>query len=232
MRIRAARAGDLEAIRGIEARAGTLFYDVGMPDIARHPVPAASVLARFVRAGRSWVVVEGSARPSFALPGTAAGLRAAGPGAAGLGAADPGAADPGATGLREAGPEAAGPGAAGPEAELAGGMPVAYVLVEVVDGLAHIEQVSVDPPYARRGIGRRLIDHVGRWAGERGMSGMTLTTFRGVPWKAPYYARLGFVELAEGERGPELARLMAVEARHGLDPVERIAMRREVAPPD
>jgi ribosomal protein S18 acetylase RimI-like enzyme len=32
----------------------------------------------------------------------------------------------------------------------------AYLLVAVVDGHAHLEQVSVRPEYARRGIGRRL----------------------------------------------------------------------------
>jgi hypothetical protein len=50
-----------------------------------------------------------------------------------------------------------------------------------------------------------------------------------VPWNGPYYARLGFRELSEAERGPELTELMAQEERHGLDPAERIAMRREAA---
>jgi GNAT superfamily N-acetyltransferase len=42
--------------------------------------------------------------------------------------------------------------------------PVAYLLVAVVDGHAHIEQVSVHPEHARRGIGRRLVDVAGEWA--------------------------------------------------------------------
>ncbi|MFI5495436.1 GNAT family N-acetyltransferase [Actinoplanes sp. NPDC051859] len=104
--------------------------------------------------------------------------------------------------------------------------PVAFVLVELVDGLAHVEQVSVDPAYARRGLGRDLLDHVGRWAAGQGLPAVTLTTFRGVPWNGPYYARLGFVEVAADARGPELVRLMATEAEHGLDPAERIAMTR------
>jgi GNAT superfamily N-acetyltransferase len=108
--------------------------------------------------------------------------------------------------------------------------PAAFVLVDVVDGLAHIEQVSVDPAYARRGIGSTLIDHVESWAADHGMVALTLTTFRDVPWNGPYYARIGFKELGDAERGPELTELMAVEARHGLDPAERIAMRREVVP--
>jgi GNAT superfamily N-acetyltransferase len=106
--------------------------------------------------------------------------------------------------------------------------PVAFVLVLLVDGFAHIEQVSVHPAHMRRGIGRELIDHVGAWAAGRGLSTLTLTTFRDVPWNGPYYARIGFTAVEPGERGPELARLMAEEAAHGLDPAQRIAMRRAI----
>lgn len=42
--------------------------------------------------------------------------------------------------------------------------PVAYLLVAVVDGHAHIEQVSVRPEHARRGIGRQLIEAAREWA--------------------------------------------------------------------
>ena len=170
MRIRALGVDDLEPIRAIEVRAGALFHEVGMSDIAAHPVPSAEVLARFVAGGRGWVVADEADRP------------------------------------------------------------VAFVLVEVVDELAHVEQVGVDPAYARKGLGSDLIDHVERWAAERGMPALTLTTFREVPWNGPYYRRLGFVEVAEIERGPELVKLMAAEVRHGLDPAERIAMRRPVMP--
>ena len=63
--------------------------------------------------------------------------------------------------------------------------PVAYLLVETVDDRAHVEQVSVHPSHARRGIGRQLIDHVDSWAGQRGLSGLTLTTYTDVPWNGP-----------------------------------------------
>jgi GNAT superfamily N-acetyltransferase len=108
--------------------------------------------------------------------------------------------------------------------------PIAFVLVKLIDGLAHIEQVSVEPAKARQGIGRELIDYVDAWAAERGLHALTLTTFRDVPWNGPYYERLGFAELAPDERGPELAELMAAEAAHGLDPAQRIAMRRATQP--
>ena len=109
---------------------------------------------------------------------------------------------------------------------LADGAVGAYLLARVIDGCAHVEQVSVDPRLRGRGLGRALIDHLAGWARERGMPALTLTTFRDVPWNAPYYRRIGFAEVpAVGG----LAALVAEEAGHGLDPANRVCMRREVA---
>jgi ribosomal protein S18 acetylase RimI-like enzyme len=108
------------------------------------------------------------------------------------------------------------------------GSPVAYTLVDVVDGAAHVEQISVDPGFARRGLGRRLLDHVAAEARGEGRSAMTLTTFRDVPWNAPYYERCGFRVLAEHELGPELRTKREAEAALGLDPALRVCMRREL----
>lgn len=55
--------------------------------------------------------------------------------------------------------------------------PVAYLLVEAVDGRAHVEQVSVHPSHARNGIGRRLIEQADSWAAEHQLPGLTLTTY-------------------------------------------------------
>jgi GNAT superfamily N-acetyltransferase len=113
--------------------------------------------------------------------------------------------------------------AAGPDDQSIG-----YVLVDLVDGAAHIEQVSVHPDHGRRGIGRLLIDEVDHWAAGRGLPALTLSTFRSVPWNAPYYARLGFRELAPGELTAGLTEIQRHEAALGLDPAERIFMRREI----
>jgi GNAT superfamily N-acetyltransferase len=66
------------------------------------------------------------------------------------------------------------------------------VLVEAVDNRAHVEQVSVHPSHARKGIGRRLIDHADSWAAEHGLLGLSLTSYVDVPENGPYYQRLGF----------------------------------------
>lgn len=107
--------------------------------------------------------------------------------------------------------------------------PVAYLLVEVVDAAAHIEQVSVDPGHARHGLGRALIDTADAWAAGLELSALTLTTFTDVPWNAPYYTRLGFAAVAEGELTPGLRRIRTHEAVIGLDAWPRVAMRRPVA---
>lgn len=104
--------------------------------------------------------------------------------------------------------------------------PVAWVAAEPVDGYAHVEQVSVHPDRARRGIGARLLDHVEGWAAARGLRGLTLTTFRDVPWNAPYYERLGFREVTA--LTPGLAAIVEAEARRGLDAARRVCLRREV----
>lgn len=113
-----------------------------------------------------------------------------------------------------------------------GAVPIGYGLALVVDGNVHIEQVTVHPDGARRGIGAALLATVQEWARGRGASALTLTTFRDVPWNAPYYARLGFVELPASEYGPELAALVAAEAAQGLARWPRVVMRRAFTPRD
>ena len=106
--------------------------------------------------------------------------------------------------------------------------PVGYLLVDVVDGEAHIEQVSVHPQYARRRIGQALIEVAEAWARQRGLPAMTLTTYADVPWNAPYYRRLGFHDLPHHQQGAGLLGVRSREMANGLDQWPRIAMRRHV----
>ena len=105
------------------------------------------------------------------------------------------------------------------------GQPIGYVVVDVVDGDAHIEQVKVLPDHQGHGVGRALMDVVEQWALDSGRPGITLTTFIDVPWNAPLYRHLGFDALANSEIGPELRSLVAEESAHGLDPKTRVCMR-------
>jgi GNAT superfamily N-acetyltransferase len=106
--------------------------------------------------------------------------------------------------------------------------PIAYLLALWVDGVAHVEQVSVDPEHAGHGIGAALIEHAAEWARAHGSAALTLTTFAEVAWNAPYYERLGFRRLADDELTPGLRAIRAEEAVHGLDEWPRLAMRRDL----
>ena len=107
--------------------------------------------------------------------------------------------------------------------------PVGFVVADVVDGCVHIEQVSVHPAHAGQRIGAMLLDYVAAWAAEQHMAGMTLITFRGVPWNAPYYERLGFRELPEADVSPGLA---ARKAAEGGNFAARVCMLRDVGNSD
>ncbi|MFT9666279.1 GNAT family N-acetyltransferase [Streptomyces rhizosphaericola] len=111
-----------------------------------------------------------------------------------------------------------------------GDRPLAYVVADPVDGALHIEQISVDPAAARRGIGRALIDHLAHLAPGQGLTALTLTTFSDVPWNAPYYARIGFRVLAESDLTDGLRTIRGEEAQHGLDRWPRVCMRRDLLP--
>ncbi|MET7760708.1 GNAT family N-acetyltransferase [Streptomyces sp. NPDC005393] len=106
---------------------------------------------------------------------------------------------------------------------------MAYLITDPVDGNVHIEQVSVHPDSARRGVGRALIEHTAARAAAEGVPALTLTTFVDVAWNAPYYAaRCGFRTLTEAELTPGLRAIRRSEAGHGLDRWRRVCMRREV----
>ncbi|HEV8559206.1 MAG TPA: GNAT family N-acetyltransferase [Actinophytocola sp.] len=106
--------------------------------------------------------------------------------------------------------------------------PVAYLIADVVDGNAHLEQVSVHPGHARRRIGRALMAHMMDWARARDLPAVTLTTYTAVEWNGPYYERCGFRYLSDTEITPGLRRIRAIEAAHGLDQWPRACMRLEL----
>lgn len=104
--------------------------------------------------------------------------------------------------------------------------PVAYLIADRVDGNLHVEQVSVHPDSARRGVGRSLLEHLAAHASSEGAPALTLTTFTQVPWNAPYYARCGFQVMDDDRLTPGLLKIRGREAAHGLDRWPRVCMRR------
>jgi GNAT superfamily N-acetyltransferase len=106
--------------------------------------------------------------------------------------------------------------------------PVGYALVDLVDGHAHLEQISVVPEAGRQGVGTALIEAVVDWARARGDAAVTLTTFRDVPFNAPLYARRGFVVVDEPDWTDGHRAVIDKERADGLDVTARVVMRRSV----
>lgn len=95
---------------------------------------------------------------------------------------------------------------------VAGRPPAGFVRLEIVDGQAHMAQLSVSPQYARQGIGRQLVNAAIAWATEAGFHSMTLTTFASIPFNGPFYASCGFSELPHEQWTLALAELRNHEA--------------------
>jgi GNAT superfamily N-acetyltransferase len=103
--------------------------------------------------------------------------------------------------------------------------PVGFALASVLEGGPHLEELDVHPDHGRRGLGAALVAAVLAWARAAGHAGVTLVTFRDVPWNAPFYERLGFRPLAPDALGPALRERLAEEARRGLPVARRVVMR-------
>jgi N-acetylglutamate synthase-like GNAT family acetyltransferase len=82
----------------------------------------------------------------------------------------------------------------------------------------------VVPESGGSGIGSALLATVCAHARAAGLRAVTLTTFRDVPWNAPFCARRGFRVLPEDEWTPGLAALVAREEELGLPRGMRVVM--------
>jgi ribosomal protein S18 acetylase RimI-like enzyme len=113
---------------------------------------------------------------------------------------------------------------------LADDVAVGFARVEVLGhGVAHLEEIDVDPDHGRRGLGTQLVSAVCEWAATAGYECVTLTTFRDVPWNMPFYARVGFHIIPSRELSPALRSVVDGEASRGLDPARRVVMQRRVS---
>lgn len=103
-------------------------------------------------------------------------------------------------------------------------LPIGFALVELEDDQAHLEELGVHPLHGRRGIGGALVKTVCEWAQSRGYAEISLTTYRDIPWNAPFYQRLGFEALNPSQLTPRLRERVEMEAARGLEPSRRVVM--------
>nr|WP_247712081.1 GNAT family N-acetyltransferase [Qipengyuania qiaonensis] len=110
-------------------------------------------------------------------------------------------------------------------------------LVSVVDGVVvgfaeaapigrdlHLHELSVSMRHQGRGIGATLLEALAIDARNAGYRAITLSTFRDVPWNAPFYARRGFVEIDGCEDYPHLSESLESAVVFGIPKDRRIAM--------
>lgn len=102
--------------------------------------------------------------------------------------------------------------------------PVGFAVAQPLSSYAHLRELSVHPDHGRRGLGRALVSAVIDTARQQDRAGVSLTTFRSVPFNRPFYETLGFRELALDEAGDDLASAFRSEVPVGIDPAERVLM--------
>jgi GNAT superfamily N-acetyltransferase len=103
-------------------------------------------------------------------------------------------------------------------------LPVGYAVSGPRGDFLHLRELSVDPDHGRRGLGSALVRAVIERCRARAMQGVTLTTFRAVPFNAPFYAGIGFVELPLEQAPPPLPGVFHQELPEGIDADARLLM--------
>lgn len=101
--------------------------------------------------------------------------------------------------------------------------PVGFLAAEITDDGLYVAEVDVLMQHQRKGLGRRLMAAAIGEARGRRLPAVTLTTFRDIPWNAPFYASMGFIQLGPNETSPHLATTLATETARGFE--GRCAMR-------
>jgi GNAT superfamily N-acetyltransferase len=104
------------------------------------------------------------------------------------------------------------------------GKPVGFAIAGPLGRFFHLRELSIDPAHGRRGLGAALVGAVIAAAEEAGCDGVSLTTFRSVPFNKPFYQRLGFAELAPDVVPRALKEQFERELPPGIAPDERILM--------
>lgn len=109
-------------------------------------------------------------------------------------------------------------------ATLDDGTVAGFAIAGPLGGIYWLTEMGVDPSSGRRGIGTALLLAVierARWADHPAIG---LTTFRDVPFNAPFYARHGFIAVDPAELEPEIGGRLAAETPAGTDPDSRVMM--------
>ena len=109
-------------------------------------------------------------------------------------------------------------------AESSPGDVVGFALVLPLGGCVHLDELDVLPSHSRRGVWSALLHAVCAWADHANHLGVTLSTFRDVPWNAPFYTRRGFRMVDAADLSEDHVRLVEAERQSGLRMERRVLM--------
>jgi len=96
--------------------------------------------------------------------------------------------------------------------------PIGYAALGDIEGAAYLNQLSVLPAQGRKGIGSALLEAALGHARWQFAPIMALSTFRDVPFNAPFYAKRGFVAVDPATADPALLRQFQAEIPDGIAP--------------
>lgn len=99
-----------------------------------------------------------------------------------------------------------------------------FVMGEMQGDVAYLRELDVDPAYQRRGIGAQLVKAYVQAAKAKTAAAIYLSTFRTPPWNAPFYRRMGFVDVPRAGYLPWMTAMEAAQASF-LDISTRVFMR-------
>lgn len=108
--------------------------------------------------------------------------------------------------------------------EVESGELVAFIALEPLGADLYVVELDVLPSHAGARLGATLLDHAAVIARHRGYARLVLRTFVDVPWNAPYYRTLGFVDVDDAP----VESLVEHEAAAGLDVTRRVTLARGV----
>jgi GNAT superfamily N-acetyltransferase len=108
------------------------------------------------------------------------------------------------------------------------GRPIGFALMKLKADTAWLDQLSVLDRWQRHGHGAALIDRTARQARTLGFDTLYLSTYRDVPWNAPFYTRRGFSVVPRGHWPRALRVQFLLENSHGHPPWWRVIMQRSL----
>jgi len=88
-----------------------------------------------------------------------------------------------------------------------------FAVLQPMDEMLYLANISVVPDASGRGIGATLLAVASNRAKALGLSAVTLATFRAPPWNGPWFRKQGFVPMPEERIGPGLRSILERHAR-------------------